>query len=482
MGNIQKKMTNTPLLNREEEGGDSRRALGKLATLSFLFFTMSGGPIGIESMVSSYGPIVALIGSIVYPMVCQIPLGLLIAEYSSAFPKRGGYVYWVKEAFGDRVSFFITLSSFVQGCGDSALYPVLFADYTQKLFHGVFDDRIIYGLRGAFVLLLLLMMHRGLRVSGAILGVGLFCVILPLLGLSAVASTQFDANNLLLEPTGTSSSAGFLAFVSTMYWNFSGQEACSSLSGDIKHGKHYSNLVTMNIATAILSNIFPLTLAAAATPGWRDWSDGSLVSASEVIGGRALGISVFCSVLVSTVGMFVAEVNEDTLFLVSLGDRGIVPKCFRNKPVALNFTVLFTTSMIVLNGNFSSLLGVVNILNCFNLLVVIAASLWLRSAYPDLPRPYRIPLGNVGLGLVMTPVICTTTMVLVSTLVFDSRSALGFIILLSFLFVIVCFVKPPPDGPDSPSARPLITEKNNPILQDEVEDDGPKKRRRSISA
>lgn len=121
---------------------------------------------------------------------------------------------------------------------------------------------------------------------------------------------------------------------------------------------------------------------------------------------------------------------------------------------------MFTTGMIILNGSFSSLLGVVNVLNCFNLLVVIAASLRLRFAYPDLPRPYKFSAGNFSTIVLLTPVICTTTLVLFSTLYFDSRSAFVSVIIISVL-LLATFAMNLRESDQSPTHEPLIAGRKN---------------------
>src|SRR6266700_824968 len=76
----------------------SRLRLGPLVAV--MFFTVSGGPFGLEGLVGSVGPGVALLLLVATPLVYSVPETLLIGELASMLPVEGGYYQWVKRAFG----------------------------------------------------------------------------------------------------------------------------------------------------------------------------------------------------------------------------------------------------------------------------------------------------------------------------------------------------------------------------------------------
>ena len=77
-----------------------RRELGLASLLAVVFFNVSGGPYGIEDAVSSFGPGLTLVLLVLTPLVWSLPVSLAMAELAAALPEEGGYVAWVRRAFG----------------------------------------------------------------------------------------------------------------------------------------------------------------------------------------------------------------------------------------------------------------------------------------------------------------------------------------------------------------------------------------------
>src|SRR2546422_2139320 len=96
-----------------------------------MFFTVSGGPFGLEGLVGSVGPGVALLLLVATPLVYSIPETLLIGELASMLPVEGGYYQWVKRAFGRFWGFWNGWLSWTYSLLDMAIYPVLFIQYLR---------------------------------------------------------------------------------------------------------------------------------------------------------------------------------------------------------------------------------------------------------------------------------------------------------------------------------------------------------------
>ena len=97
--------------------------LGPLVAV--MFFTVSGGPFGLEGLVGSVGPGVALLLLVATPLLYSVPETLLIGELASMLPAEGGYYQWVKRAFGRFWGFWNGWLSWVYSLIDMAIYPVL---------------------------------------------------------------------------------------------------------------------------------------------------------------------------------------------------------------------------------------------------------------------------------------------------------------------------------------------------------------------
>lgn len=71
-----------------------------LPLVFLIFYEVSGGPFGVEDSVGAAGPLLALLGFLVFPLIWSIPEALITAEMGTMFPENGGYVVWVSSALG----------------------------------------------------------------------------------------------------------------------------------------------------------------------------------------------------------------------------------------------------------------------------------------------------------------------------------------------------------------------------------------------
>ncbi len=110
---------------------EARRGLGLGPLVAVMFFTVSGGPFGLEGLVGDVGPGTALLLLVLTPLLYSVPETLLIGELASALPLEGGYYQWVKRAFGRFWGFWNGWLSWAYSLVDMAIYPVLFLQYLR---------------------------------------------------------------------------------------------------------------------------------------------------------------------------------------------------------------------------------------------------------------------------------------------------------------------------------------------------------------
>jgi hypothetical protein len=53
-----------------------------------------------QDAVAAGGPLLVILGFILFPLIWSIPEALITAELATAFPENSGYVAWVTAAFG----------------------------------------------------------------------------------------------------------------------------------------------------------------------------------------------------------------------------------------------------------------------------------------------------------------------------------------------------------------------------------------------
>ncbi|MDP9001980.1 MAG: amino acid permease, partial [Myxococcota bacterium] len=95
---------------------------------------VSGGPYGLEELVSSVGYGGALLLLVVTPIVWSLPTALMVGELAGAVPDEGGYYAWVRRAMGKFWGFQEAWLSLVASIFDMAIYPTLFVTYLNRLF------------------------------------------------------------------------------------------------------------------------------------------------------------------------------------------------------------------------------------------------------------------------------------------------------------------------------------------------------------
>ena len=81
---------------------NARPALSVLGVAAISYFTVSGGPFGLEVAIGTAGPHWVIVSILTLVLIWSIPCALMTAELSSALPSRGGYIHWVDRGLGER--------------------------------------------------------------------------------------------------------------------------------------------------------------------------------------------------------------------------------------------------------------------------------------------------------------------------------------------------------------------------------------------
>src|SRR5438034_906959 len=211
--------------------------LGPLVAV--MFFTVSGGPFGLEGLVGSVGPGVAVLLLVATPLVYSVPEALLIGELASMLPVEGGYYQWVKRAVGRFWGFWNGWLSWAYSLIDMAIYPVLLLQYLHFFLPG------LRPLDGWLLALALIwgatwLNLRGTRVVGTASGWFVALVLAPFGVLAAVALARWIGQPATPFPVtpfhaaGTSFLGALGLGVSQSIWNYSGWDNQSTVGGEIE--------------------------------------------------------------------------------------------------------------------------------------------------------------------------------------------------------------------------------------------------------
>src|ERR1700710_1028840 len=120
----------------------SRKKIRLIQLTAVIFFTVSGGPYGLEPLLTYAGQHGALLLLLITPLLWDVPAIFTVLELNSMMPVTGGYYKWVKHALGNRWGFFEGWWTWLYTFVDLAIYPGLFVLYASFFFPQLAEYRI----------------------------------------------------------------------------------------------------------------------------------------------------------------------------------------------------------------------------------------------------------------------------------------------------------------------------------------------------
>ncbi|KAL6985610.1 proline dehydrogenase [Sarracenia purpurea var. burkii] len=382
------------------------RKISVLPLVFLIFYEVSGGPFGVEDSVQAAGPLLALLGFLVFPFIWSVPEALITAEMGTMFPEDGGYVIWVSSALGDYWGFQQGWMKWLSGVIDNALYPVLFLDYLKSAipalssgFPRVMATWVLTGL-------LTYMNYRGLTIVGwaaVLLGV---LSLLPFVVMGLIAIPKIRPSRWLVVDLQT---VDWNLYLNTLFWNLNYWDSVSTLAGEVDNPKKtLPKALFYALILVVCGYVFPLLIGTGAIPLNRDlWADGYFSDIAKMVGGVWLRFWILGAAAMSNMGMFVAEMSSDSFQLLGMAERGMLPEFFakRSRYGTPLFGILFSASGVILLSwlSFQEIVAAENFLYCFGMILEFIAFVVLRMKHPAGSRPYKIPLGTVGSVLMCIP-------------------------------------------------------------------------------
>ncbi|RCV25443.1 hypothetical protein SETIT_5G167000v2 [Setaria italica] len=120
------------------------------------------------------------------------------------------------------------------------------------------------------------------------------------------------------------------------------------------------------------------------------------------------------TVVMSATGFFEAEMSSDSFQLLGMAEMVMIPAIFahRSKHGTPTFSILCSATGVVILSfmSFQEIIEfLINFLYGLRMLVMFAAFIKLHAKNPDLPRPYRIPVGTAGAAAMCVPPVALIT-------------------------------------------------------------------------
>uniref|UniRef100_A0A2P2J5G5 Putative polyamine transporter At3g19553 n=2 Tax=Rhizophora mucronata TaxID=61149 RepID=A0A2P2J5G5_RHIMU len=418
-----------------EEKGKASPKLTLWPLIALIFYEVSGGPFGIEDSVGAGGgPLLALLGFLIFPLIWSVPEALITAELATTFPENGGYVIWISSAFGPFWGFQEGFWKWFSGVMDNALYPVLFLDYLKHSFP-IFNRLVarVPALLGITVSLTYLN-YRGLHIVGiSAVSLAVFSLF-PFVVLSILAIPRIQPKRWLVLNFRDVEWRGYF---NSMFWNLNYWDKASTLAGEVENpNKTFPKAIYGAVVLVVSSYLIAILAGTGALESSsREWSDGYFAEVGMLIGGVWLKWWIQAAAALSNMGLFEAEMSGDAFQLLGMSEIGMLPAIFatRSKYGTPTISILCSATGVVFLSwmSFQEILEFLNFLYAVGMLLEFAAFIHLRVKKPNLQRPYKVPLQTVGATLLCLPpaVLLVLVMCLASVKTFLISGA---VILLGF--------------------------------------------------
>lgn len=388
-------------------GGKTNPKLTLLPLIALIFYEVSGGPFGVEDSVSAGGgPLLSLLGFLIFPLLWSIPEALVTAELATSFPDNGGYVIWISAAFGPFWGFQEGFWKWFSGVMDNALYPVLFLDYLKHsfpIFNGL-AARIPALLGITFSLTYL--NYRGLHIVGfSAVSLAVFSLC-PFIVMSILSIPRIRPGQWLVVDF---KKVNWRGYFNSMFWNLNYWDKASTLAGEVEDpSRTFPKALLGAVVLVVSSYIIPLLAGTGALrSASSEWRDGYFAEVGMLIGGFWLKWWIQAAAAMSNMGLFEAEMSSDAFQLLGMSEIGMLPAIFasRSKYGTPTISILCSaTGVIFLSWmSFQEIVEFLNFLYSIGMLLEFAAFIKLRIKKPDLHRPYKVPLQTFGVIMLCLP-------------------------------------------------------------------------------
>lgn len=381
------------------------------ASLFYLVFVMfsytTGGPFGLEDVVSKSGPGMALVYILVLPFFWCIPMSLASAELTTALPVEGGFYRWVHAAFGDFWGFLAGWWNWTAAFLLCSAYAVLFADYLRFFFPSLVGWKHD-GASAALIAAIAYINIRGIRMVGAVATALEIFVFLPVIVLCVMGPVNMRHNPFLpLVPPRRPLFEIFGVGLALALWSYSGYEQLSTVAEEVENPQRsYPRALAWVVPLSMAAYLLPTFFALAALGNWQEWKTGYFPIAANLIGGPWLGVWMTLAATVTTVALLNSTVLSTTRMPFVLAQDGYLPAaiCNLHPRFGTPWIAIGFSSLIYALFSFHTLTQLISVyiwLRIATSVMTFLAAWQLRRSMPGLPRPFRIPWGRKGLAYVV---------------------------------------------------------------------------------
>jgi len=386
------------------------------AGLFYLVFVMfsytTGGPFGLEDMVSTSGPGLTLIYLLVLPFFWCIPVSLVSAELTTAMPVAGGFYRWTRAAFGDFWGFLAGWwnwsASFLLG----GVYAVLFTDYLVYYFPQIIGWKH-YLVSVALIAVITWINVRGIQMVGQVATVLEIFIFVPVVTMIVIGLIKWRHNPFVpLIPPHQPTFKVFGVGLALGLWLYSGYEQLSTVAEEVENPQRsYPRALALVVPLSIAAYFLPTLFGLAALGDWQNWHTGYFSDVAKLVGGPWLGTWMTVAAMVANVALLNSTVLTTTRMPFAMAEDGYLPAVLTRKHSRYGTPWLAIVVSAIIYGllawqSLAQLITVYIWLRSATTVLTVLSAWKLRRTKPNMARAFKIPGGNVGLLYVVgAPVV-----------------------------------------------------------------------------
>ncbi|WP_259066115.1 APC family permease [Mucilaginibacter sp. X4EP1] len=380
------------------------RKIRPIQLIAVIFFTVSGGPYGLEPLLAYAGQHAAILLLLLTPLLWDVPAIFVVLELNSMMPVTGGYYKWVKHALGTRWGFYEGWWTWLYTFVDLAIYPGLFVFYAAYFFPELMAYRIpiclgVIWLLAGLNILGIVPVGKTSLVLGAI-------VIVPFVILFALFFYHHTVPVVMVSPSLKGlpfPSLGMALY--TIMWNCLGWDNVTTYAEEVEKPVR-SYLISVFTAFALVIVLYFLIILVSEQSGISaaDLSSKGFPGVGEIISGKWLGAFIAFAGMASSLGIYAAVLLSVSRVPKVMADDDLLPKRlnslhskFQTPYISIIVCSLVVSVMIL--WPFDDLLIIDVIVYGAGLSLEYVSLIKLRRSMPDAERPFKIPLGIPALCL-----------------------------------------------------------------------------------
>lgn len=431
----------------------SNKKLRVLQLAAVIFLTVSGGPYGLEPLLSYAGQNGSLFLLMLTPLLWDIPTICGVLELNSMMPVTGGYYQWVKRALGMRFAFYEGWWTWLYTFVDLAIYPVLFVEYLSFFFPGMEAYKIP-------LCLAIIWISAGLNILG-IVPVGetsiflAVIVLLPFLALFIIAFSHYGGaiSFPALSLKGIRFSSIGMALYTVM-WNFIGWDNVTTYAAEVNRPLR-TYLVSIGIAFVLIFTIYFLAVFTTQQSGidFNLLNEEGFPALGLLIGGQWLGAMISLGGMASALGLFSAVLLSVSRVPKVMADDQLLPSKLHTvhpkfKTPYVSIIVCSAVVSVMILWTFADLLIIDVTVYGAALFLEFISLIVLRIKAPEEYRPFKIPLNIAGLCIMLLLPVGVFVIALSGAIAESGKRlmpvlfALGVLLTAEIVWRIIVYIKP----------------------------------------